>query len=191
MSLTVVRAALSVIAEHQAFIERAAAAFPPAADADEANLAAFINLRLFSVRFDDYTNWDGRLVRGRKTSFTAWESSRIRNALRVVASQHERAADVADAATVAATSVAAAQTATADARAARDIASAARRLIRQHRLAWLFRLDQVAGTNPQRLLHPAETDALRLAVYIAGEEAAVAETQLEEDFNVTASGPAA
>lgn len=188
MSLNDIRAALAVIAEHQAFVEKTKTAFPPAGD-DEAEVVGYINLRQFGVQFSEYVNWKARTVHARRTWFTKWESARIVNALTAVSETQSRAAVAADEATTAAATVGDAQVATAEAATARNISSAALRLIRQHRFAWLRAIDAcLSGLKTQRVLNRAETDALRLAIRIAGETALATEVQLKDDFNATAAG---
>ncbi|WIE81396.1 hypothetical protein [Curtobacterium sp. MCSS17_016] len=191
MSLDTIRAALTVIAEHQTFIEKARTAFPPDGD-DDAEPVGYINLRHFGVQFSKHTGPKARPVDTQRTWFTAWESARIADALRTVQDNQGRAAAAADEATTAARDVEGAQAATADATSARNIAAGARRLRHQRRFAWLRSIDsQLSGLSPQRVLNRAESDALRLAVQLAGDAAATAKTQLEADFNASVTGDAA
>jgi hypothetical protein len=191
VSLDSIRAALTVIAEHQAFIEKVETAFPPA-DAGDPELVGYINLRQFGLQFSTHRDRSPRAVETQRTWFSKSESARITDALRTVQASQLRAAEAADEETSAARDVEAARTATAAAADARNIAASARRLLRQYRFAWLHSIDAaISGLRPQRVLNRAESDALRLAVQLAGGAAAATKAQLEAAFNASVSGDAA
>lgn len=148
MSLSISSAAQSVIAEHQAFIaieDR----FPGRRRSDARRVQQSLPVRRAAMT---------KPVTTVRTWFTVWESARIADALRAVATRHLD----------------------------RDVTAAARRLIGQRRLWWLHAIDaRLSGLHPQRLLNVYETEALVVALRIARATAVAVERQLADDFDVS------